>query len=319
MEADSFINVSMVGAGGNIIFSPSNNNTHGLTLATFALSTIGMVLSSAAIGLLLLTAILFEQWRQNYKNQLLMQFIIARFFYTSANYILDSTKLFGVNTSEGYLYYDIYLLLYTELSAVTWILVFTREMYDCLVRVLYVRGNNIVMKTSLFAWLTPAVVVSIMCVSYYFTGNYLELIFVYVFVIKLPCIVCIASLLFFINRSVLRRNRLQRTRSNIKIVIVMIFMIITFVVLQLVHDVYEVIYVLLANHNTSLHDSIKGVLVTFNIAALYQCSFSTMFWLFGNEKTRKMWKFKNGFDRESYIADRRSKISTTLTTEVTKM
>ncbi|CAH2235086.1 jg7497 [Pararge aegeria aegeria] len=126
-----------------------------LTTFTFAVSTFGMVLSIIALVLLLLTALLFIEWRKIYKNQVLIQFMIARFLYSAVRYFYDITQLFDIRPSYFHpIYLDAIPLAYTEMVLVTWMCIFSKLMYESFVKVFNV-GTPSLLKLSLAAWLVP--------------------------------------------------------------------------------------------------------------------------------------------------------------------
>lgn len=272
----------------NTLFNTSSN----FTVTFFIVSGVGLSLSSVAVALLILTAILFKQWRDNYKNILLLQFIISRYLYVLSRYFLEITAHAGrCRPSEGiFLYFNFFTLFYTELALVTWMFVFSKQMHDSLVKVFYKRTGHFLLKTSLAAWLVPAAIVtSIILALQLIKILYIQVFIAYVFLIKWPLVFSNAILLVLVLRSVIKSNNI-RNESNKRIVIVMILMIYFFCFQQVIHDVHEIVYIV-SSDTMGPQDIMFSFFITFNIFILFQCPVSTMFWLFANAETRALWSF----------------------------
>lgn len=273
---------------GNVIIS----NRTVATIVTFTLSTIGVTLSTVALVLVIATAVLFAQWRQNYKNQLLMQFMLARFLFTMARYFYDVTRVLEINVTPAFFtHLDLLILFYTEMVLLAWMTVFTKQMYDNLVK-LFVVGHPPLWKISLATWLIPSFCATGFFVLFVLRFRKLFLYLVYLLILKLPVLVIIAVLLIKTIKSIVTVNK-SKTESNSRIVIVMVALIFMFCIQQVIIDTYKVVAVIIVNRMNELPDIIHTTLVIFNIFAIYHCALSIFFWLFGNSQTRKLWKFKS--------------------------
>lgn len=271
---------------GNTIIS----NRTVLTILTFTTSTIGVALSTIALVLLIVTAILFAEWRRTYKNQLLIQFMLARFFFTIARYYYDVTKVFDINvTPKLFTNLDMFILIYTEMVLLAWIVVFTKQMYDSLAK-LFVFETPRLWKVSLATWLTPCICALVFVVIYVIRFEQLRLYLVYLLILKLPIIVFITVLLVRTTKSIIDVNK-SNTENNSRIVMVMICLIYVFCIQQLGVDIYKLVVVIIMNKKNEMPDILHTFFVILNICAIYHCAFSIMFWLFGNARTRKLWKF----------------------------
>lgn len=255
------------------------------TTVTFTLSTIGLSLSSLALALLILTAVLFAEWRQSFKNKLLIQFMLARFLYMFLRYINDIQYIFD-NLSSTYYHwplFDLWMLIYTEMAVVTWTFIFSRQMYLGLVKVFNTESQSI-WKVSIYAWIAPSVVSCLLYFLYFIHKNSNTIHYmIYMIILKWPLLIANAVLLILVLISVLKNNK--NPKNNIKIVIVTMVMIFVFCFQQILVDIYRIVYILIQPL------IIMGpLMVTGNILIMYQCAFSIFFWLFGNSNTIKLWK-----------------------------
>lgn len=265
-------------------------NRTGLTILTFTLSTIGIALSTITLVLLIVTAILFAEWRQNYKNQLLIQFMLARFLYTIARYFYDVTEVFDINvTPQFFTNLDMFILFYTEMALVAWMVVFTKQMYDSLVKI-FVFEYPRLWKVSLATWIIPCISATVFFVIYVIRFQQVRLYLVYLLVFKLPIVIFTAILLIVTTKSILSTN--QRTENYSRILIVMVGLLFMFCIQQIVVDVYKIVAIIIMHRINEMPDFLQTGFVIFNILAIYHCAFSIMFWLFGNAQTRKLWKFE---------------------------
>lgn len=270
------------------------NNATFLTILTFTCSTIGMVLSTIALVLLLLTALLYNEWRQNYKNQLLIQFMTARFFYTGVGYCYDIAHFF----TDDKRYFTpislhIFPMMYTEMALMSWMFVFSKQMYDCFVRVFVVTPS--LRKVSSSAWLIPAALSILLCTCYNEQNEH-DLIFfmIYLFLLKWPVLSANGILLVLVLKSILTTNK-SKIENNRRIIIVMVVLIFTFSIQQSILDIYKLTYLIFNKDNNSKCTPV--FFIFFNIITVYHCAFSILFWLFGNKRTRVLW----GLSKENEI------------------
>ncbi|KAG6461285.1 hypothetical protein O3G_MSEX012531 [Manduca sexta] len=269
---------------GSVIHPPQNETI--LTILTLVCSSIGIALSAAALLLLFLTAILYAEWRRNYKNQLLIQFMIARFLYTFVRYFYDIRNVLNwyIN-NDAAIYFDMLWMFYTETTLVFWMYTFSKQMYDSLVKV-FVVENKKLWKVSVIAWLMPALItIALMLLFYIYHELSYNLFFFYILFVKWPMLIANAVLIILALKSVLKNNK-SGAESNGRIVVVMIILIFMFCIQQVLIDSYKIMYILLL-HKYSLS---SHLLLTGNILSLYHCAFSIIFWVFGNAKTRRMWR-----------------------------
>lgn len=280
----------------NIIMDTDNGNTvitnrTVLTILTFTTSTIGVGLSIIALVLLIVTAVLFVEWRRSFKNQLLIQFMLARFFFTIARYFYDVTKVFDLNvTPESFASLDVLILFYTEMVLLAWMAMFTKQMYNSLVKVLVFEYPRL-WKVSIATWLTPCFCATVFFIIYMIRHQFLNIYIVYLSVIKLPVIIFIAILLIRTTKSIININ-MSRTENNSRILIVMVGLIFMFCIQQAVVDIYTLVAIIITRRKNEMPIVIHIIFVILNICAIYHCAFSIMFWLFGNAQTRKLWKFE---------------------------
>lgn len=283
---------------GNIIIT----NDTVLSILTFTASTIGIALSIISLLLLVVTAILFSEWRQNYKNKLLIQFMLARFLYSLARYLYDVTKLFHVYLLPNFFKdLDMLILFYTEMALMAWMVVFTKHMYDCFVKLFNVEQPR-VLKVSLAAWLTPLLCSTVFFILYVFTNNTLLLYGLYLTLLKFPIIIVIAVWLIRTLKSIINVNQ-SRTENNLRIIMVMIVLIFFFCIQQIVIDVYKLVVTIIVHVMKEMPNILKPALIFFNIAALYHCAIAILFWLFGNTRTRKLWKCKGKNEEQAKSSD----------------
>lgn len=268
------------------VIHPSNNETSFWTIFTLTCSSVGIALSAAALALLILTAFLFAEWRQSYKNQLLIQFMLARLFYTSVRFFSDIQHVFKMcSTSDSLIFLDILTMIYTEMVLIAWMFVFSRQMYISLVKVFVTESN--IWKVSVCAWLVPAMISLLLHTILYFSRDtYTTFFILYVVLIKWPVLIANAVLLILVLRSVLINNR--NTEKNIRIVVVMIVLIFVFCFQQMLIDITKIVFIKFVERNCIMSTS----LLISNILSMYHCAFSIVFWVLGNANTRKLWKFQ---------------------------
>ncbi|KAF9787536.1 hypothetical protein SFRURICE_020702 [Spodoptera frugiperda] len=269
---------------GSVIYS--KNETSFWTAFTLACSTVGISLSAAALGLLILTAALFAEWRQSYKNQLLIQFMLARFLYACVRFFSDVQKVFKVCPfSNQFAFVDVISLMYTEMALVTWMFIFSRQIYISLVRV-FVTEKSSIIKVSIIAWLGPAVLTTFLFGMFYRDrSNMDKYFFFYILTIKWPTLIANAVYLILALRSVIRNN--MKTEKNVRIIVVMIMLIFIFCFQQMVVDVFKMIYMELGDSKHSINNMLK----IGNLLSMYHCACSILFWVLGNANTRKLWRF----------------------------
>lgn len=266
----------------SLIYPPGQpaNETSVATIISFTFSSIGIGLSATAFFLLILTAIRFREWRTNYKNQLLIQFMLARILYTIVRYICDVSNVFRLHNTETVIFIDVFGMIYTEVALISWMFVFSKQMYEDIVKVFGVTDLNII-KTSFYTWFIPGVASILLYLAYYFQyDKKLQFHLIYSFV-KWPVLTANAVLLIKVLKSVLSNN--QRKGNNLRIIIVMVLLIFLFSFNLIIIDIYKIVFVVLLNNYLSFLFLIGSIL------PLYHCAFSILFWLFGNANTRKLW------------------------------
>lgn len=296
---------------GQVIFAPANETTVA-TILTLAISSIGIGFSAVALALLLLTAMLFAEWRQIYKNQLLIQFISARFIYVIPRYFNNVSYVFGLyELGLKTIFYRIFILLYTEVAFVFWMFIFSKQLYTSLVKVFNANESHMI-RDSLLAWALPIVISFLLTLLIsVLEDSYILIHCLYFFILKWPLLISNAVLLFISLRSVLKTK--TRARNNRKTVFVMIGMIFAFCFQQLFMDIYMIVYVSMLRNKVKIPESVNAVHVALNIFALYQCAASAVFWVFGNAKTRELWKFIPKNQRViSQISSQNQRMSTKL-------
>lgn len=292
---------------GSVIVYPPANDTF-LTVFTLTCSTLGVALSAVALVLLVLTAVFFVEWRQNYKNQLLIQFMIARFLYTGVRYSSDVIRAFDLNSNtETFNQLTATKLLYSEMALVSWMFFFSKQMYGSLVKVFDVERRSI-LRVSLSAWLLPALLAALLVgVLSIRSSKALWSYVIYLICVKWPVLVANAIFLILCLKSVISTNR-SNIESNSRIVVVIITLIFVFCVQQVIIDIVFFVCLALLISNNDLPVPLSISLVIFNVLMLYQCVFSTLFWLFGNTHTRKLWRnwCKDVFSKNNTVANRNS-------------
>lgn len=274
---------------GSTIFAP-NETSNIFTTVTFSISTFGMLLSILALLLLITTACLFREWRKNYKNQLLIQFMIARCAYTFVRYYFDIRIMFNFvsycKENDCIVYMDKVLMIYTEITLVGWMVVFSRQMYVSLVVVFNPKTLNI-WKVSLATWFIPVIFTIIMRALYALqVGKDLIVYFFYLATVKWPALIVNAVILIMILMSLTKSTdtNFNSQANNKKLIVVMNFMLWSFCFQQVFGDVYKLVYIVF---NLPTH-----LLVFLNICTVYHCAATLIFWVLGNANTRSMWKTK---------------------------
>lgn len=270
---------------GSVILA-SENDTSLMTIITLTFSTIGIALSGAAIVLLLLTAYLFVEWRQNYKNQLLIQFMISRFLYTVVRYLYDINNVFSLCVNDGcVIYLDVLAMVYTEMLLISWMFIFSRNMYESFVNILVADPSNI-WRVSIPAWIVPGCASLLLHLLFKLQKNHdFLMFFVYLILFKWPVLIANAVTLSLVLKSILKIN-LSKTENNKRIILVMIALIFMFCFQQLLLDTIKIVHALFVTQYTIS----SYILILSNIFLFYHCALSIIFWVFGNEKTRKLWK-----------------------------
>lgn len=274
----------------DISLSEDNNATF-ISKTTFILSTFGMVLSILSMTMLILTAILFSEWRQSCKNQLLLQFMIARFIFSFVRYLDDVMKFLNIcNRDFNPIYLGQLPLAYTEMVLVTWMYVFSKQMHDSLVRV-FNTGSSKLLKVSLSAWLIPALVSILSYLTYNMqVGKEIQIFVIYLFLIKWPALCANGILLISSLRAIISAN-ISKTESNPRIILVMLILIFTFCIQQAAMDFHKLVYVIF--HFDNMTADVPLFFVFTNILSIFQCAASILFWLFGNKRTRVLWRFSS--------------------------
>lgn len=261
----------------NLYYVLDNNSTVLMDFIYMSRS-IGIVLLACTLCLLILTAGLFKEWRQNYKNQLLIQFMFSRFLYALRGYVSSRmhTEIITFHTIGSL------TMIYTELALVFWMFVFSKHMYDCFVKVFKLRNPNLYL-VSLCTWLLPGVITLVFYLSFCVKNEqYHRNVLICLFVVKWPVICVVFIFLILILRSILKFN-LSNSESNTRIIVVINILIFSFCIHQMFADIYRIVY--------KIDNATKYVVISFNILSMYHCTISILFWVFGNSKTREMWKF----------------------------
>lgn len=274
---------------GTVIIYPPGNDTF-LTILTLTISTIGITLSGVALALLILTAVLFAEWRRNYKNQLLIQFVTARIIYTLTRYFYDITRAFELyQRTDVTLHFHLLVFFYTEMALVFWMFVFSKQMHKSLVKVFSVQTHSIV-KVSLCAWGLPVLFLApfyLLLIVRKREGVQMYMIFI--FLTKWPVLAANAVLLILVLKSILKTNQ-SRTGSNLRIVIVIMILIFMFCFQQFFVDIYKIIFIKVYYSTDEVTLYLGSSVVILNLLSIYNCAFSMVFWVFGNERTRKLWR-----------------------------
>lgn len=270
----------------NSVIYGSENYTSYLTVVTLVSSSVGIGLSIFAFTLLILTAVIFAEWRQNHKNQLIIQFTLARLLYTFMRYMYDIKNVYRLCDFNCLVYIDVIGLMYSECALVSWMFVFSKHMNDSLVKVFNIQKTSM-WKISVITWSAPGVVSSLLYVLY-IQRNDRELFYflLYLFLLKWPLLCANAIFLIQALMAILSTNQ-SRTEYNMRIIIVMIVLIFVFSFQQILVDSYKIVHLLL------IDDCRRFFLTAINIFTIYQCAFSITFWVFGNANTRKMWRYRN--------------------------
>lgn len=279
---------------GQVIYAPENETTV-VTVITLVASSSGIALSATALALLLLTALLFPEWRQSYKNQVLIQFIIARFIYVLLRYFNNVRNVFGLMAIDDEHFYlrrqmsMSYILMYTEMSFIIWMTIFSKQIYESMVKVFHTHKGSI-WKTVLLGWGVPILSAFIFNFAvFFFKNSYVEVHLVYYIFMKWPILFANAGFLYISLRTVLKTN--VRVKNNRRITIVMVWLIYVFSIQLLFMDIYRIIHIMLHQRQVRAPPVVQGIYVISNIASLYQFAFSATFWVLGNAKTRQYWRF----------------------------
>lgn len=271
---------------GGVIAACENETSHHRTIVTLVSSTIGIALSILAFTALIITAVLFAEWRQNYKNQLIIQFMLARIMYTIMRYTYDIRNIFNICDFKCVIHLDVLGLMYTECALVSWMFVFSKHMHDSLVKVFNVPKTSM-WKVSFFSWVVPGFISGLLYLSYSMqNGRDITVFLMYLFLLKWPVLCANAILLTQALLAILNTNQ-SRTESNVRIIVVMIVLIFVFSFQQILVDTYKIVHLLI------LDECVTFYLTVLNILAIYHCAFSITFWVFGNGNTRNLWKHRN--------------------------
>lgn len=274
--------------------SLASNETK-LNIITFALSTIGCTLSIIALTMLIFTAILFSEWWRKYKNQVLIQFMIARFFYILSRYIFDASLIFGFYMKSTFMQnYDFIIHVFTELSLVAWMSVFAHTLHESLVIVIVMPSRYRLLRASLGAWLVPAASSFLLCLNSYVKQTItLSDFLIFFILVKWPLLLWNAVLLMKSLKSLSSKHRTlchNRPDNNVKIVLTMVFLLFIFSLQQIIHDICKIVYLILYHKYDFVSYNIQNWVITVNILALYYCPISVSFWIIGNKHTRGLWK-----------------------------
>lgn len=271
----------------SVIYVPRNDTSH-YTFITLVISSLGVGLSVCAFFLLILTAFLFAEWRQNRKNQIIIQFMLARILYMLVRYVVDIEKVFtdfdiGCNMRP----IRILAIIYTECTLIAWMCQFTKHMNDSLVKVFNVSKQNM-FELSFCTWAIPGIVSGLLFIAYTLQNSkdsYIVFL-IYLVFIKWPVLSVNAYFLITAIKAILITNQ-SHTENNIRIIVVMIVLLFCFSFQQVIVDVSKIIHFLVTTQSQ------RRYLLVLNILAIYQCAVSITFWVFGNSKTRNLWKCGN--------------------------
>ncbi|CAH0626912.1 unnamed protein product [Chrysodeixis includens] len=267
-----------------LVFSPSDDPSI-WTIVTLVCSSIGIALTAAALTLLVLTASLFPEWRKSYKNQLLIQLMFARLFYSAFRFFIDLQKMFQTcPLTQKFLSGDLFGMFYTEMVLVLWMFIFSRQMYISLVKVF--AENSSIWGVSLFAWLGPVAVTSILYALFTSGDKFYKYFVLYLMVFKWPVLIANAVILILVLKSVITNS--IKTENCRRIIVVMIILIFTFGFYQIVVDVCKIYYIRVTYNGGIM----QTLLMISNILSMYHCAFSITFWVLGNASTRKLWLFR---------------------------
>lgn len=269
----------------NLLVFASKNETSIWTLVTLICSSIGIGLTAAALTLLILTASLFAEWRKNYKNQLLIQLMFARLFYSAFRFFIDLQKLLHIcPLTNKFVSLDIFFMFYTEMVLVLWMFIFSRQMYISLVKVF--AENSSIWIVSLCAWMGPGVVTCLLYLLFTSGDKYYKYFVLYFLLFKWPVLIANAVILILVLKSILTNS--IKTENSRRIIVVMIILIFTFGFYQIVVDVFKLYYI----RTTYTSGVMKTIFLVSNIMSMYHCAFSITFWVLGNASTRKLWLFR---------------------------
>lgn len=254
-----------------------------ITKITLVTSTAAIVSAAVAVLLLIFTACLFKEWRRSYKNQLLIQLILIRFTYTLLRYLHDILKFYA-NKDQlgGVVYLDKYLMIYTELTLILFMLIFTRHMYEKLVKVFDKRRSiwKVSLGTRIVSCLTSIVVYLLF--GWGSNGVTFKIFFLYLGVLKWPLLLGNAVMLFVIMKTVIKSNRIVQHRRNLRPVCVISLLMFTLCFNQMFVDIYKLVHFFYKLPSVTL--------IISNTLTVFQCTFSVIFWIFGNKNTCLLWK-----------------------------
>lgn len=264
------------------------------TIIQFSIITIGMIFSTVAMIFLLATFCLFVEWRRRLKNQILTQFMIARFFYTLTRYLYDVFNICEVQIFSKFCN-NFVLHVSTEASLIIWMFLFTKQMYYSFVKVFNVKKTSTLIVFTV-AWLTPLFIAVLSCVScfLYYVKLQGEFICLYLLFVKWPLLIVNGVFLMMILKAIFSRIS-KKTDNNFRIVIVMVTLLFTFCVQQIIVDVHKIFYILSYDK-----DKISNFFYFATVVAVYHCAFSIFFWLFGNKRTVELWY--GGLKKNSYLS-----------------
>lgn len=267
-----------------LVFAPSNE-TSIWTIVTLVCSSIGIALTAAALTLLVLTASLFAEWRKSYKNQLLIQLMFARLFYSAFRFFMDIQTMFQkCPLTNKFLSLDIFCMFYTEMVLVLWMFIFSRQMYISLVKVF--AENSSIWVVSLCAWMGPGIVTPFLYILFTSGDQFYKYFVLYLVLLKWPVLIANAVILILVLKSILTNS--IKTENCRRIILVMIVLIFTFGFYQIVVDIGKLYYI----RTTYSSGVMKTIFLISNILSMYHCAFSITFWVLGNASTRKLWLFR---------------------------
>lgn len=265
----------------------NKENTTTLTKVTFFTSSAGVAASLMSIVLLLITAFAFVEWRRSFKNQLLIQLVLARFLYTFMRYYHDIRVLFHLCDRYNCIkQVDWFFLIHTEIFMVCWMFVFTKHMHTSLVKVFFDKRNiyKVTFLTLLVSYIIAGAVYFMM---FGFGGRSINLktYLIYLLLFKWPILIWNAVMLVQILLNVLKSNNAKskvNRRGNIRTIIVMRMLLFVLCFHQIFLDIFNICSV--------FFDLSSLVMVICNTTTLYQSASTTFFWIFGNDRTRQLWK-----------------------------
>lgn len=274
------------------------NQTMTIQIVIFSFNTVGFIVSVASLLILILTAVLFAEWRNKYKNQVILQIMVARFLYSLVRVAFDASIVFGFSSKKSFiLHYDTMLYIYTELVLVGWMHVFTKTMYNYLVIVILAPSKLSLPIISLITWITPLVVSILIIVILHFEVSFKLYMYIsYYMIIKWPLLFYNGVLLLKIFKSLRNKNdnlnnniTNRRDNNNIKIVSIMLLLMFVFSVHQIIMDISKIVYVAIYIKNDNITIFIIAIDVIFISISLYYCAISICYWLFYNKDTRDLW------------------------------